>query len=113
MGELGLAWGGAGGGAPFSKSTIFNYFRHNKSEPDLKDDCIFTVFLNVLPNRFCFKLEPHELVWKSVTAILHRICVSIFMIFSNFSKLGTRFPDFHIPDPTNVFLGLGTFWHVQ
>ena len=76
-----------GGRGPFSKSTIFNYFRHNKSEPDLKDDCIFTVFLNFIPNRFCFKPEPHELVWKSVTAILHRIVVSIFMIFFKLFKI--------------------------
>ena len=70
-----------GGRGPFSKTTIFNYFRHNKSEPVLKDECIFTVFLFFLPIRFCFKPEPHELAWKSVTAILHRIFVSIFMIF--------------------------------
>ena len=70
-----------GGRGPFSKSTIFNYFRHNKSEPDLKDNCIFTVFSNFLPNRFCFIPEPHELFWKSVTAILHIILVSIFEVF--------------------------------
>ena len=46
----------------FSKSTIFNCFRFKKSEPHLIYDCIFTVFLNVLPNRFCFNSEPHELV---------------------------------------------------
>ena len=43
------------------------------SEPDLKDDCMFTDFLNFIPNQFCFKPEPHELVCKSATAILHRI----------------------------------------
>ena len=98
-----------------SKSIISNYLCNNKSEPYLKDDCICTVFLKCLPNRFCFKPEPHELVCKSVTAILHRIFVSIFIIFFKLfnSKFGTRFPYFHIPDPENVFLGLGTFWYVQ
>ena len=91
---------------PFSKSTIFNDFRNNKSEPDLKDDCIFTVFLNCLPNRFCFKPEPHELVWKSVTAILHRIVVSIFRIlFQNLRYLEPDFHIFHIPDPNKCVFG--------
>ena len=98
---------------PFSKVPFLNDFRHNKSEPDLTDDCICTVFLICLPNRFCLEIEPHELVWKSVTAILHRIVVSIFMLFSNFSKFGTRFPNVSYSRPKNVFLGLGTFWHVQ
>ena len=49
MGELGLAWGGGvgagvGGGGPFSRSTNFNYFRHNKSEPELIEDFIFAMF---------------------------------------------------------------------
>ena len=106
--------GGWVGGVHFQKVLFFNYFRHNKSEPDSTDDCICTVSLIFLPNRFCVEMKPHELVWKSVTAILHRICVSIFMIFfSNFSEFGTRFPYLHIPDPKNVFLGQGTFWHVQ
>ena len=97
----------------FSKSMVFNYFRHDKSEPDLKDDCIFTVFLNFLPNRFRLEMEPHELIWKSVTAILHRICVSIFMIFFKLFKFGVRFQDVLYSRPKNVFLGLGTLWHVQ
>ena len=72
--------GGWVGGVQFQKVQILNYFRHNKSEPYLTDDCMFTVFLNFLPNRFRLNMEPHELVWKSVTAILHRISVSIFKI---------------------------------
>ena len=106
-------WGGGGEGF-FQKIWFFNYFRNNKSEPDLKDDCIFTVFLHVLPDRFRLKPEPHELAWKSVTAILHRICVSIVMMFFKlFQHVEPGFQIFHIPDPKNVFLGLGTFWHVQ
>ena len=66
-----------------------------------------TVFLNFLQNRFCFKPEPHELIWKSVTAILHRIFVSIFMVFSNFSKHGTRFPDFSYYRPKKCVFGPG------
>ena len=40
-------WRGVEGGGKgfFSKSMVFfYYFRHNKSEPDLTDDCIVTVF---------------------------------------------------------------------
>ena len=70
-------------------------------------------FFKIIPNRLCFKPEPHELVWKSVTAILHRICVDIFMIFFKLFKYGTRFPDFSYSRPKNVFLGLGTYWYVQ
>ena len=70
-----------GGRGPFKKVPFSNYFRHKKSEPDLRDDYIFTVFLNFRPNQFCLEMEPHELVWKSVTAILHRILVSIFKVF--------------------------------
>ena len=29
------------------------------------------------------------------------------------SQTNSHFELFHIPDPENVFLGLGTFWHVQ
>ena len=73
--RAGLAWGakgpgpgrlGSGLGGPFSKSTIFNCFQFKKSEDHLIYDCIFTVFLNFPPNRFCLNPEPRELVWKSV-----------------------------------------------
>ena len=77
-------------------SVYFNYFRHDKSEPDLTNDCIFTVFLNVLPNRFRLGMEPHELVWKSVTAILHRNCVSIFLIFFKLFKILNQVSRFFI-----------------
>ena len=86
---------------------MFNYFRNNKSEPYLKHDCNFTSFLNFIPNRFCFKPEPHELVWKSVTAILHRFVVSIFLIFSKFSKFGTIFPNFPYSRPKKCVFGPG------
>ena len=67
-------------------------------------------FLNFIPNRFCFKPEPHELVWKSVTAILHRICVNIFMIcFKPFQNLEPGFQIFHIPDPEMCFWAWGRF----
>ena len=69
----------------------------------LKDDCNFTLFLNFIPNRFCFKPEPHELVWKSVTAILHRISVNIFLIFSCSQNLEPYFQIYHITDPTIYF----------
>ena len=79
---------------------FFNYFRHNKSEPDLTADCIVTVFLNFLPNRFCFNMEPHELVCKSVTANLHRILVSIFkVVFRNLRYLKPSFHIFQILGP--------------
>ena len=58
---------------------FFNYFRHDKSEPHFTDDCMFTVFLNFIPNRFRLKMEPRELVWKNVTAIPHMIFLSIFI----------------------------------
>ena len=80
----------------FQKNAICNYFWNNKSEPDLKDDCMFTVFLNFLPNRFCFEMEPHELIWKSVTAILHRIFMSIFMIFFKLFKIWNQVSRFFI-----------------
>ena len=83
MGELGLALGGGVGvgGVRFQEVQFFNYFRHNKSEPYLTNDCIFyRVFVYFHPNRFCLEMEPHELVWKSVTAILHRILVSMFKV---------------------------------
>ena len=57
----------------FRNILFCNYFRHDKSEPDLTDDYIFTLFLNVLPNRFRLEMEPHELIWKSATANLHRL----------------------------------------
>ena len=83
MGALGLAWGGGvgGGGVHFQEVQFFNYFRHNKSEPDLTDDCIFTVFLICLPNWFRLEMEPHELVRKSVTTNLHSCVVNIFKLF--------------------------------
>ena len=57
---------------------FFNYFRHDKSEPRFTDDCSFTLFFNFIPNRFRLNMEPHELVWKSVTANLRGNCVSLF-----------------------------------
>ena len=99
MGGDGHECGWGGGKGFFQKVLFFNYFRHDKSEPDLTDDCIFTVFLNILPNRFRLEMEPHELVWKSVAAILHRISVSIFKFFSKYEIYGTRFPDFSYSRP--------------
>ena len=79
---LGLGgWGGGGVGVNFQEALCLNYLRHSKSEPDLTDDCIFVVFVNVLPNWFRLEMEPHELVWESVTTNLHRMFVSIFKIF--------------------------------
>ena len=72
---------GWGGGKGFFQNTWFlNHFRHNKSEPDLTVDLFFTLFLNSLPNRFRLEMEPHELIWKSVTANLHRLFQSILKI---------------------------------
>ena len=78
-------WGGGGERAFFRNVIFFNYFRHDKSEPYLTDDCIFVMFLNFLPNRFRLNMEPHELIWTSVTAILHILSVSIF--FSSKSEI--------------------------
>ena len=72
MGGMGMSVGGRGGERFFSKSMVFNYFRHDKPEPDLTDDYMFTVFCEIYPNRFRLNMEPHELVWKSVTTNLHR-----------------------------------------
>ena len=36
--------GGWVGGVHFQKVQFLNYFRHNKSEPDLTDDCILLCF---------------------------------------------------------------------
>ena len=61
-------------------------------------------------NRFRLNMEPHELVWKSVTANLHRISVSIFKVFSKSEIYGTIFSDFLYFRPLNcqkdVLLGL-------
>ena len=80
----------AGGKGFFPKRIIFNYFQHDKSEPDLKDYYIVTTCLHFRPNRFCFKPEPHEVIWKSVTAILHIICVNMFLDW-DVQNLETRF----------------------
>ena len=106
--------GGGRGKGFFSKSMVFNYFRHDKSEPYLTDDYIFRVFLNFLPNRFRLEMEPHELVWKSVTAILHRFFVSIFMICSKLFKIWNQVSRFFIFQTLvlsnkNVF-GPGDVW---
>ena len=101
--------GGWVGGVHFQKVQFFNYFRHNKSEPDLTVDCMFTMFFNFCPNRFRLNMEPHELVWKSVTAILHRILVSIFKVFFNLRYMK---PDsyFHMPEPNKCVFGPGDAW---
>ena len=76
-------------------------------------DCIFTVFLNFHPNRFCFTLEPRELVWESVWSILHRNFVSNFNIFSTFSNYGIWFSDFSDSRPKKIgLLARGPFFHV-
>ena len=72
----------------------------------------FAVFLNFHPNRFCFIWEPHELVCKSARAIQHSFVVSIFLIFSKFSKFGIWFPDFSYSSPTKCVLGPRTFFDV-
>ena len=61
-------------------------------------------FWKCLPNRFCLNMEPHDLVWKSVTAILHRISVSIFKIVFKSEIYGTKFPDFSYSRPKQVCL---------
>ena len=97
----------------FSKSVIFNCFQFKKSEHHPDYDYVFTVFLNFYPNRFCFIWEPHELVWKSVTAILHSFFGSIFYIFSKFSKTGTIFSDFPDSRPKKIgFWAWGRFWQL-
>ena len=59
-GGMGMSVGGGGGGkGVFSKSMVFNYFRHDKSEPHFTDDCMFTVFFRFLPNQFRLNMEPH------------------------------------------------------
>ncbi len=51
-------------------------------------------------------MEPHELVWKSVTAILHRIFVSIFKsVFQNL-----RFMAISRLYPNNCVFGPGDAW---
>ena len=94
----------------FQKVSFSNYFRHDKSEPYLTDDCILTVFLDFLPNRFRLEMEPRELAWKSVTAILHRFVVSIFKLFFNLRCMEPDFQIFHIPDPNKCVCGPGDAW---
>ena len=98
----------------FQKVWFFNYFRHDKSEPHFTDDCIFTEFLNFLPNRFRLEMEPHELIWKSVTANLHRIFVSIFKIVFKIWDIWNLISRFLIfQTQISVFLGPVTRGHVQ
>ena len=91
----------------FSKSMVFNYFQHDKSEPDLKDDIMFTEFLNFTPNRFCFKPEPHEFVWKSVWSIMHRKSVSKFKIFFKLFKIWNQVSRFLIFQTKKCVFGPG------
>ena len=104
--------GGRGGGGPFSESTIFNCFQFKKSKDHLIYDCIFTVFLNFHPNRFCFIWEPHELVCKSARAILHSFFGSIFYRFFKFSKIWNLVSRFSDPSIKKWFWGLWTFFDV-
>ena len=61
------------------------------------------------PDLVCFISEPRELVWRSVTAILHSLFGSIFYIFSIFSKNNPYFRFFWFQTQENRFWGLGTF----
>ena len=78
-GRFGFGLGGNQGGGVegkrglVKKSCFSNYFRHDESETDLTDDWMCTVFLIFCPNRFRLEMEPRELIWKSVTANLHRL----------------------------------------
>ena len=78
------SWAGQAWFLILTRTIIFRRFifkkYHIKSDAHLIYDCIFTVFLNLSPNRFCLNPEPHELVWKSVWSILHRNFVSKFHI---------------------------------
>ena len=107
--------GGGGKRVLFQNVWFFNYFRPNKSEPDLTDDYICTVFLNVLPNRFRLEMEPHELIWKSVTANLHRYSVSIFKMFFKIWDIWNLVPRFLLfrTQIIIVFVGPVTRGHVQ
>ena len=40
-------------------------------------------------------------------------CEHLYDIFEICKNMEPGFQISHIPDPRNVFLGLGTFWHVQ
>ena len=98
----------------FQKVLFFNYFRHDKSEPDLTDDCIFTLCLicfskSVLP-QYGTTLARLE---KCHSHSAQNCCEHLYDIFQTFQNLEPGFQVFLIPDPKNVFLGLGTFWHVQ
>ena len=82
-----------------------------KLETHLDCDCIFTMFLNFHPNRFCFILEPRELVWESVWSILHRNSVSRFKLFFKlFQMWNLVFRFFRFQTQENRFWGLGTFF---
>ena len=50
---------GGGGKGVFQKVWFINYLRHDKSEPDLTDDFVFTEFFNFLTNRCRLNMEPH------------------------------------------------------
>ena len=69
------------------------------------------------PNRFRFKMEPHEPVWKSVTTNLHRISMNILSVFFKNVIYGAQISDFPYFRPSycqiNVFLGLVEIGHVS
>ena len=67
---------------------------------------MFTVFLHFLQIGVALIWEPRELVWKSVTAILHRHFVSEFKIFFQANQhLEPGFQIFQISDPLKCVLG--------
>ena len=87
---LGLAWGepgwwGRGGGKGFFEKYGFLFISDITSQRQILQMTAFLrSFFKFLPNRFRLEMKPHELVWKSVRAILHGFVVNIFKVFFKF-----------------------------
>ena len=96
---------------PFSKSTIFNCFRFQKSEPHVSYDCIFTVFLIFVSQiGFASIRNLMSSFGKAYDPFCTEILVSKCHIFSNKSKkskFGTWLPDFSDSSPKICVLGPG------
>ena len=78
----------------FQKVLFFDYFRHDKSEPHFTDDCILYSVFDLSPKSVSPQNGTTLALWKSVTAILHRISVSIFEMFCKSEIHGARISEF-------------------
>ena len=95
-------------GGHVSKSMVFNYFQHDKSEPDLKDDCILQCFWFFPQIGFASQKN----LMSSFGKVSQPFCtdsVWAFFIFQTFQIVEPGFQISHIPDPENCFWAWGRF----